>query len=1047
MVKRSILKSGQLGLFKRLEGQIFTAINACLALWFLLSIILILFKDIKKPSFHVWAGIIGTVIGLVYIFYKSVYTFTRSKDDKISFVLNWYIHRADKAKHKLKFGLETGRIEDDPIPSELDQLLPSWALQKKRQILLRKIFVVMVVLTTSLVFMAPWKKAFSEVFGSPLTEKTFNSIQWISKDSCVIGSTYQLKAFVNDTGSKAGKLYLNGLIINPLWNNDTLTYTINTVDQELDFSWKEGIEVSSTFNVKLTYPRQSNISVKITPPEYTNQEITEHIKPRNLEIIEGSHLLVKDPSKAEVKYHIVSDKAGTYKNSLMVVKSAKYFICEGRDTVSSIDINVRKDQRPQISMAWNFDSTLRVYTAIGSFKDDFGINSVHRKVNYIQSNRIIQEKTYNVIHDKGVEGEFVDYFRRRELWKSGIDAIEVYYTICDNNNVKGNQCVLSEKVVLNVPNQDTWDTAKIKELQEMEEVANEISSSQSKVNENLDEIRNNRLTESTSSTDNQNLLDFLEEIENLSDQKRLLKEELESFQLMAREIESDLDTTQLNALLEQATDEDKRSELLNKIREALEKEDDNSLNEALEELGSMQEQEEMSLEMLERMLAQLLQEQALNEAIESLKELSEKQRQLELHAEDVIDQQEDINTEFKEIEESIKSGKDMLGEESPSIQESTKSLSNDLNQLQQNIQEGNSSESEKQGASEKMKELSNMLSMAMKSAQQKQLEMDLATLQQLLENLVDLSLIEEDLFLLKSENNRGTYTKERKLRSQNLWVQSFDNVKDTLLSMAARNPSAQKPIMEGIFKIEKSLRYLGESFERTNERVWSSRAQAVMMNVNEMALILDEALQNIQMNLSGQMQGNQMCENPGGSGKGESGKPSKEGSLKDIMSDQAAMGDQGKDQGKGKNGKSGGGEEGEAGDKALAQLIKQQAKIRNKLEQWLKENNLEKSGSGALEEMRRQEQRLAEGILETTPEYTQGLQNIELQLLKLNEAANKQGNKETRKSTEAQNRTANIVPDDIQQKINQILQRQMSPQKENPGLVSFYEKLWQAFTQ
>ena len=97
--------------------------------------------------------------------------------------------------------------------------------------------------------------------------------------------------------------------------------------------------------------------------------------------------------------------------------------------------------------------------------------------------------------------------------------------------------------------------------------------------------------------------------------------------------------------------------------------------------------------------------------------------------------------------------------------------------------------------------------------------------------------------------------------------------------------------------------------------------------------------------------------------------------------------------------------------------------------------------------MRRQEQRLAEGILETTPEYTQGLQNIELQLLKLNEAANKQGNKETRKSTEAQNRTANIVPDDIQQKINQILQRQMSPQKENPGLVSFYEKLWQAFTQ
>ena len=44
------------------------------------------------------------------------------------------------------------------------------------------------------------------------------------------------------------------------------------------------------------------------------------------------------------------------------------------------------------------------------------------------------------------------------------------------------------------------------------------------------------------------------------------------------------------------------------------------------------------------------------------------------------------------------------------------------------------------------------------------------------------------------------------------------------------------------------------------------------MEVNEIALLLDEALQNVQMNLSGQMQGSQMCENPGGSGQGQSWK-------------------------------------------------------------------------------------------------------------------------------------------------------------------------------
>ena len=97
--------------------------------------------------------------------------------------------------------------------------------------------------------------------------------------------------------------------------------------------------------------------------------------------------------------------------------------------------------------------------------------------------------------------------------------------------------------------------------------------------------------------------------------------------------------------------------------------------------------------------------------------------------------------------------------------------------------------------------------------------------------------------------------------------------------------------------------------------------------------------------------------------------------------------------------------------------------------------------------MRKQEQRLAEGITETTKDYAEGLQNIELQLLKLNEAANKQGMKETRKSTEAQKQAPSMVPDEVQEKIGQILKRQVNPPKENPGLAVFYEKLWHSFTQ
>lgn len=1047
MVKQRILKSAKIGLYRRLERQVFSMINASLGLWFSLSLILIVLKDIVDPLYHVWTVLIGSAVGLFYAIYKVVYTATRSNEQKVAFVLDWYTHKADKAKHKLKFSLEIEDKSNHFGQIDLDNLLPSWLTEKRRQKIQRKIFVLLIPLTLVLISIAPWKKAFSEVFGHSAQKDTTNTIQWISADSCVLGSTYTLKAIVSDTGKTAGKLCLNQLIIKPLWKKDTLMYTVDAIDQELDFSWKIRDSILSVFTVKLSHKNQRKLAVTVTPPRYTKENIQDFINPKRMEVVEGSVLSVKDIEEETLSLRITSDSLPNYKNSVFLAKSHKYYVCEDLDTLLIIDIEVKKDQYPQIEVSWDFDSASRAYTAIGTFKDDYGISQLRRIVSFIKANQVVDEKPYTIIHDKGVEGEFADYFRRQDLWKSGVDAVEVYYLVCDNNSTRGSQCISSDKILLNIPNQYTWDKEKANELQQMEEVANDINSNQSKANQQLKEIRNNRLTESTSSADNQELTDFLENIEELNNQKLLLQEELESFQLMSKEFDNTVDTAKLNALLEQVKEDDKRSELLDKIREAIEKEDDRSMNDALDELSDLQKKEEMSLEMLERMLDQLLKENALNEAIESLKELSKKQIDIDLQADNAKDLQDDINNEFKEIEESIESGSELLGDDSPSIQESTQSLSEELEELQQDIESGNPSDSKKKGSSQKMQELSNMLSMAMMSAKQKQLEMDLATLQQLLENLIDLSLIEEDLFLVNDARNKGVYTKERKRRSQSLWIQSFNNVKDTLLVLASRSPSAQKPIMEGLVNIEKNISYLDESFERTNEAVWASKAQSVMMGVNEMSLILDEALQNLQMDLSGQMQGNQMCENPGGKGKGQSGKPSKEGGLKDIMSDQAAMGSTGEKEGKGSDGKSGGGENGEASDKALAKLIQEQGKIRNALEQWLKENNLEKEGKGTLDEMRKQEQRLAEGITETTKDYAEGLQNIELQLLKLNEAANKQGMKETRKSTEAQKQAPSMVPDEVQEKIGQILKRQVNPPKENPGLAVFYEKLWHSFTQ
>ena len=346
-----------------------------------------------------------------------------------------------------------------------------------------------------------------------------------------------MKAIVSDTGKTAGKLYLNQLIIKPLWKKDTLMYTVDAIDQELDFSWKNRDSILSVFTVKLSHQNQRKLAVTVTPPRYTKENIQDFINPKRMEVVEGSVLSVKDIEEETLSLRITSDSLPNYKNSVFLTKSNKYYVCEDLDTLLIIDIEVKKDQYPQIEVSWDFDSASRAYTAIGTFKDDYGISQLRRIVSFIKANQVVDEKPYTIIHDKGVEGEFADYFRRQDLWKSGVDAVEVYYLVCDNNSTRGSQCISSDKILLNIPNQYTWDKEKANELQQMEEVANDINSNQSKANQQLKEIRNNRLTESTSSADNQELTDFLENIEELNNQKLLLQEELESFQLMSKEFD------------------------------------------------------------------------------------------------------------------------------------------------------------------------------------------------------------------------------------------------------------------------------------------------------------------------------------------------------------------------------------------------------------------------------------------------------------------------------------------------------------------------------
>ena len=123
-----------------------------------------------------------------------------------------------------------------------------------------------------------------------------------------------------------------------------------------------------------------------------------------------------------------------------------------------------------------------------------------------------------------------------------------------------------------------------------------------------------------------------------------------------------------------------------------------------------------------------------------------------------------------------------------------------------------------------------------------------------------------------------------------------------------------------------------------------------MTSLNNLALLLDEALQQMQEQQANKMPGSGSCNKPGGSGSGQGKKPS----LGKMKQQQEALQKQLEEMRKAMESKQKGqnqGEQNEGGrvpgmSKQLAQLAAQQAAIRKEMQRMAQELNKDGSGSG-----------------------------------------------------------------------------------------------------
>jgi hypothetical protein len=235
-----------------------------------------------------------------------------------------------------------------------------------------------------------------------------------------------------------------------------------------------------------------------------------------------------------------------------------------------------------------------------------------------------------------------------------------------------------------------------------------------------------------------------------------------------------------------------------------------------------------------------------------------------------------------------------------------------------------------------------------------QQEEDYATLRQILENLIALSFDQEKVMKdFRSVNQRDPKFIELS-REQLKLKDDAKVVEDSLRALAKRVFQIESFITRELADMNDHMDRATDNIKKKNMGDAATKQQMAMTSMNNLALMLNDVLQQMQQNMGQGMEGNQMCNKPGGapslgemqkklnqqiqelkksgkSGKGMSQELAKlaaqQEAIRRALQKQMKEGKDGKD-GK-KNGKNDGGNQGDGGN--LSKMIEQMEKTEEEL--------------------------------------------------------------------------------------------------------------------
>lgn len=615
------------------------------------------------------------------------------------------------------------------------------------------------------------------------------------------------------------------------------------------------------------------------------------------------------------------------------------------------------------------------------------------------------------------------------------DKLEYWFEVWDNDGVNGSKSARSASRYFEAPTLKELADKQDKQGEAIKEELRESIRQAQGLQQELDKLRRDLLDKKELNWQDrqkmQNVLDrqkqLEQRVEKATEQLRQSQQEQQDFKEADERILQK--QQQVQELFENVLSEQMK-ELYRQIQEMLEKIDKEQLQERMQDMKLSQEDIEKELDRALEQFKQMEVEQKAEDIADQLEKLADKQKELseqtkqgDTPKEELQQKQDELSKEFKDVQDqldSLEKKNEALehpldlpktGEQEEGIKQQQQNSSEQL-QKQQNKK---ASESQ-QKAGEQMQQLAMDMRSGMQQNQQEQAEEDMDALRQLLENIVQLSFDQE----ANMDALEATAVRDPRLvdigRQQKKLRDDARLVEDSLFALSKRVPQLQALVNREMNLVnenmDQALGHLAEARANATERPRAAdRQQRAMTSLNNLALMLDEALQQMQQQASG-MPGTGNCNKPGGGGSS----PGNSKKMQKIRSQQEALGKQleemrkalekGRKPGE-KPGQQNPGGMGAGMSEQLAKLAAQQAALRQEMQRMAQELNKDGSGSGnglqkLADQMEQNEKDLVNRNL--TQESIRRQQDIMTRLLEAEKAERERELDNKRESTPGQDR-------------------------------------------